>query len=110
HLPMAMRIATAAWADPAEVEAQYRYRAGTVWLGRLADEEQTPLGYIDDRHVTLVSGSRGGKGTSFMIPAAIEWPGSLVVLDPKGENATITAARRGGVRSMRKAWASACAF
>jgi type IV secretory pathway TraG/TraD family ATPase VirD4 len=93
---MAMRIATAAWADPAEVDEKYRYRNGTVWLGRSAIEDQVPLGYVDDRHVTLVSGSRGGKGTSFIIPAAIEWPGSLVVLDPKGENATITAARRGG--------------
>src|ERR1017187_3124363 len=92
---MTMRIATAAWADPAEVETRYRYKDGTVWLGRSASESEVPIGYRDDRHVTLVSGSRGGKGTSFIIPAALEWPGSLVLVDPKGENATITAARRG---------------
>src|SRR5215472_15250826 len=92
---MAMRIATAAWADPAEVEDKYSYRAGTVWLGRAGSATQAPLGYADDRHVTLCSGSRGGKGTSFIVPAAIQWPGSLVLLDPKGENATVTAARRG---------------
>ena len=90
-----MRIATAAWADPAEVETRYRYKDGTVWLGRSASESEAPIGYRDDRHVTLVSGSRGGKGTSFIIPAALEWPGSLVLVDPKGENATISAARRG---------------
>ena len=90
---MSMRIATAEWANPAEVEARYQYRAGTVWLGRSASENQVPLGYRDDRHVCLVSGSRGGKGTSFIIPSLLEWPGSAVLVDPKGENATITAAR-----------------
>ena len=92
---MTMRIATAEWANPAEVEERYRYSDGTVWLGRSASEHQVSIGYLDDRHVCLVSGSRGGKGTSFIIPSLIEWPGSAVLVDPKGENATVTAARRG---------------
>lgn len=92
---MTMRIATAEWANPAEVEERYRYSDGTVWLGRSASEHQVPLGFLDDRHVCLVSGSRGGKGTSFIIPSLIDWPGSAVLVDPKGENATVTAARRG---------------
>jgi type IV secretory pathway TraG/TraD family ATPase VirD4 len=92
---MTTRIATAEWANPAEVEERYRYNGGTVWLGRAASERQVPLGYLDDRHVCLVSGSRGGKGTSFIIPSLIDWPGSAVLVDPKGENATVTAARRG---------------
>jgi type IV secretory pathway TraG/TraD family ATPase VirD4 len=93
---MTMRIATAAWADPEEVEERYAYRDGTLWLGRSGSEERVPLGYLDDRHICLVGGSRGGKGTTSIIPALITWPGSCVILDPKGENATITAARRGG--------------
>jgi type IV secretory pathway TraG/TraD family ATPase VirD4 len=93
---MTMRIATAAWADPAEVEERYPYRDGTVWLGRSGSEGRMPLGYLDDRHVCLVGGSRGGKGTTSIIPALVTWPGSICVVDPKGENATITAARRGG--------------
>src|SRR5579863_277758 len=92
---MTMRIATAAWADPEEVEERYSYRDGTVWLGRSGSEGRMPLGYLDDRHVCLVGGSRGGKGTTSIIPALVTWPGSLCVVDPKGENATITAARRG---------------
>lgn len=90
-----MRIATAAWADPAEVEERYPYRDGTVWLGRSGSEGRMPLGYLDDRHVCLVGGSRGGKGTTSIVPALITWPGSICCVDPKGENATISASRRG---------------
>src|ERR1017187_1890133 len=91
---MTMRIATAEWANPDEVEERYLYRDGMIWLGR-SSEHQVPLGYMDDRHVCLVGGSRGVKGTTGIIPALLTWPGSVGVVDPKGENATSTAARRG---------------
>src|ERR1022692_4533072 len=92
---MSMQLATAAWADPALVEETYADRDGTIWLGRSASEHQVPVGYRDDRHVCLVSGSRGGKGTTSIIPTLLTWPGSICIVDPKGENATVTAARRG---------------
>ena len=92
---MSRPLATAKWADPALVEEKYLYRDGTVWLGRSASDKQSPLGYKDDRHVCLVSGTRGGKGASSMITNLCLWPGSVVVVDPKGENATVTAERRG---------------
>jgi type IV secretory pathway TraG/TraD family ATPase VirD4 len=50
---------------------------------------------VDDRHVCLVSGSRGGKGTAVIVPNLCFWAGSSIVVDPKGENATVTARRRG---------------
>src|ERR1700690_2331496 len=93
---MPERLATAEWADPALVEEKYLYRDGTVWLGRSPSEHPVPVGYTDDRHVCLVSGSRGGKGATSIVNNLILWPGSLCVVDPKGENATITASRRGG--------------
>jgi type IV secretory pathway TraG/TraD family ATPase VirD4 len=93
---MSTRIATAEWADPALVEEKYLYRDGTVWLGRSPSEHPVPVGYCDDRHVCVVSGSRGGKGTTSIVNNLILWPGSICVVDPKGENATVTAARRGG--------------
>ena len=68
---------------------------GLSGSARSGSEGRIPLGYVDDRHVCLVGGSRGGKGTTSIIPALITWPGSICVVDPKGENATITAARRG---------------
>lgn len=92
---MEERIATAEWADPALVEEKYLYSGGEVWLGRSATDPRVPLGFCDDRHVCLVSGSRGGKGTTSIINNLILWPGSICVVDPKGENATITASRRG---------------
>lgn len=35
-----------------------------------------------------------GKGVSSIIPNLLDYPGSIVVIDPKGENAAVTALRR----------------
>src|ERR1019366_887640 len=90
---MSDRLASAQWEAPQAVSRQYPYAEGKFWLGRAEDE--TPLGYCDDRHICLVSGTRGGQGTSVIVNGLCFWPGSAVVVDPKGENATVTAARRG---------------
>ena len=58
------------------------------------------IGSRDDRHVLTIAGSRAGKGISCITPNLILYPGSVVVIDPKGENARITAARRGGGSSV----------
>jgi type IV secretory pathway TraG/TraD family ATPase VirD4 len=92
---MTGRIATAEWADQTLVEKKYVCKAGDVWLGRSGSDRPVAIGYTDDRHVCVVSGSRGGKGATSIVNNLILWPGSLCVVDPKGENATITAARRG---------------
>lgn len=88
-------LATAAWADTTLVCQNFYYQPGEFWLGRAINNNSIPLGYMDDRHICLVSGSRGGKGTSIIINNLCVYPGSVVVIDPKGENATVTAARRG---------------
>lgn len=86
--------ASAHWADPATLE-QVGYRPGDTWFGYTLTAHRAPFGYSDDRHVVTIAGSRAGKGTSTIIPNLCEHPGSLICIDPKGENATITAARRG---------------
>ncbi|MEL7087084.1 MAG: type IV secretory system conjugative DNA transfer family protein, partial [Planctomycetota bacterium] len=91
---MSQALATAEWADPDSFAKQHAYAPGKFWLGR-SPVNGEPLGYADDRHVCLVSGSRSGKGTTSIVPNLCLWPGSVVVVDPKGENATVTAARRG---------------
>lgn len=54
-----------------------------------------PIGLNDDRHLITIAGSRSGKGTSAIIPNLCLYAGSVICLDPKGENAMITAERRG---------------
>lgn len=83
-------LGTAAWRVAAPA-----WRTGHIWLGR--DDRGTAVGHDDDRHVITIAGSRSGKGRSAIIPNLLLWPGSCVVTDPKGENATRTAA----IRSLR---------
>jgi Type IV secretory system Conjugative DNA transfer/WD domain, G-beta repeat len=54
---------------------------GQVWIGESFENNSAPLGYRDDRHVLLVSGTRGGKGTGLIIPNLCLWPGSSIVID-----------------------------
>jgi type IV secretory pathway TraG/TraD family ATPase VirD4 len=90
---MSDRLGTAQWEAQSVVSSRYPFTQGKFWLGRAEDD--TSIGYRDDRHICLVSGTRGGKGTSIIVNNLCFWPGSAVVVDPKGENATVTAARRG---------------
>jgi type IV secretion system protein VirD4 len=72
------------------------WHEGDILLG--LDTEGRKVGHRDDRHLITVAGSRAGKGRSVIIPNLSVWPGSCVVLDPKGENATATARIRAGRR------------
>jgi len=87
-------LATGKWADDAVLN-QLTYQKDRFWLGRAPTDVHFPMGYIDDRHICQVAGSRSGKGTTSIINNLCLWPGSVVVVDPKGENATVTARRRG---------------
>ncbi|HTV88820.1 MAG TPA: type IV secretory system conjugative DNA transfer family protein [Stellaceae bacterium] len=93
-------LGTARWLAPEAAAGRFAYEASLfrdrVWIGDGFDAAASPLGYGDDRHVCLASGSRGGKGVGVIVPNLCFWPGSCIVVDPKGENATVTARRRGG--------------
>lgn len=84
----------AAWCDPARLTAheKWRYGDGSVVVGRIGSHV---LGVRDDRHLMTVAGSRSGKGRSVIVPNMCLYPGSVIAIDPKGDLATITAARRG---------------
>ncbi len=45
----------------------------------------------DDRHIITMAGSRAGKGISRIIPNLLLWQDNAIIIDPKGENAAITA-------------------
>lgn len=61
----------------------------------VATPQEHALGYAGDRHLLTVAPTRSGKGVSAIIPNLLTYAGSAVVIDPKGENAMITATRRG---------------
>lgn len=69
-----------------------QFKTGDFFLGRSENGEL--VGLRDDRHVLITSGTRGGKGVSVIVPNLCMWPGSVVVIDPKGENAMVTVRRR----------------
>lgn len=52
------------------------------------------IGLNDDRHMLTVAGSRAGKGRSAIVPNLLSYGGSAVVIDPKAENAGLTALYR----------------
>jgi len=56
-----------------------------------------PVHYTGQRHLLTVAPTRAGKGVSTIIPNLLTYPGSAIIIDPKGENATITYDRRAAI-------------
>jgi type IV secretion system protein VirD4 len=88
--PMADRAPVNHWMRPSDV-LRMRYQPGQVVLGKLAG---SALGHLDDRPMVTIAGARAGKTTTVLEPNLYLYPGSMVVLDPKGELARKTAAVR----------------
>lgn len=87
---------SAAWASFREL-----YLAGTTSLsgfrvGATFDQRGAshPVSYVSDRHMLTIAPNCSGKGTTAIIPNLLTYEGSVVVIDPKGENAMITADQR----------------
>jgi type IV secretion system protein VirD4 len=85
-----------------ELASRFAWKPGGILLGRPLPEHRffglfshLWVGPPDDRHILTIAGSRGGKGTAALIPNLLVYPGSALVIDPKGELAQITATRRG---------------
>lgn len=68
------------------------YHRGDFWLGRTLRGK--PFGWNEDMNLLTCAGPGAGKGVSTVVPNLLEFPGSAVVVDPKGELATMTAAYR----------------
>jgi type IV secretion system protein VirD4 len=105
------RLPQARWADPEKLaqDARFQFTPEAPFLGvtgaqiaSLDSKTVDPLyaaggqavGVRDDRHMVLCAGSRAGKGRSVLIPTLLTYRGSVLTLDPKGELANITAAKR----------------
>ena len=48
------------------------------------------LGWAGDGHILTVAPTRAGKGVGLVIPNLLHYPGSVLVVDPKGENYAVT--------------------
>lgn len=53
-----------------------------------------PFGWFEDLNYLTCAGPRSGKGISTVVPNLLLYPGSALVVDPKGELAELTAAYR----------------
>lgn len=67
------------------------YKPGHIFLGRIDDKM---VGYADDRHIVTLAGTRSGKSACLLRPNLLLYPGSCLVIDPKGELARDTAKHR----------------
>lgn len=50
--------------------------------------------YTDNRHLCTFGPTRSGKGATVIMQALLQVPHSVVVIDPKGQNAAVTARHR----------------
>jgi type IV secretion system protein VirD4 len=78
------------WMPPHEL-AKYYFELGQIILGKLGERY---LGYLDDRPLVTIAGARAGKTSTVLEPNLYLYPGSMLVLDPKGELSTTAAVRR----------------
>ncbi|HRA87726.1 MAG TPA: type IV secretory system conjugative DNA transfer family protein [Planctomycetaceae bacterium] len=60
----------------------------------ISESDSCPLTYEGDSHLMTFAPTGSGKGRGMVIPTLLSYPGSVVVIDPKGENYAVTARRR----------------
>ena len=75
------------WAGLEEIAA-LKWKPGDIVLGKFNGER---LGFMDDKPMVTVASARSGKSSTVIIPTLLTYPGSALVLDPKGELAAETA-------------------
>ena len=66
--------------------------AGLI-LGRIGSTDEL-IRFDKDGHVLTFAPTGAGKGVSAVMPNLLDYRGSVVVIDPKGESAFVTARRR----------------
>ncbi|WP_207471922.1 type IV secretory system conjugative DNA transfer family protein [Paracoccus fontiphilus] len=72
--------------------SRYPYEPGGFFLG--LDDQGREVGIRSERHLITVAGAGSGKGAALIVPNLQRWPGACVIIDPKGENASVTAQDR----------------
>ncbi len=78
------------WMSPHDL-VQHTYVPGQIILGKFAGRY---LGHLDVRPQVTIAGARAGKTSTVLEPNLYLYPGSMLVLDPKGELSRTAAIRR----------------
>ena len=87
----------AGWMDPRDIAHMARNKTGlplALHKGKLLRYQKADEKLWRGGHHLVVSGTRGGKGVSAVIPAILDHQGPVVVLDIKGENFAVTRRHR----------------
>lgn len=83
------------WADAKHMQERGFFKSGGLMLGEAHDgQSMSRFAYHGDKHALTIAPTRAGKGVSHIVPNLLSHKGSVVVIDPKGENALITAKAR----------------
>lgn len=53
-----------------------------------------PILHVGGGHLMTIAPTGGGKGVGCIVPSLLRYAGPVIVIDPKGENYAVTAARR----------------
>lgn len=87
---------SAHWASPKELAANGFGTRGRLLLGYglLPTGGTFPITYNGAKHGLTSAPTRSGKAVSSAVPAMLCHPGPIVVVDPKGEHAMVTARYR----------------
>ena len=83
-----------------EIARARLYKAGghSILLGR---HRGRLLAFNGDLHPFLAAATGTGKGVGFVVPNLLHWAGSVICLDIKGENYSLTSGYRGRVLGQR---------
>lgn len=91
---------TASWAPYQTKPASANAVAQGVSFGKssapglLRDAPGAPITSMPEAHTLIIGRTRAGKGTRVVVPTLLRYGSSMLIVDPKGENAAITARTR----------------
>lgn len=98
--PVSDNYGTAKWALYQGTETNSATLSRGVFFGKYSLPEYSaeapthPITSKPETHTLIVARTRSGKGTRVIIPTLLRYRDSMLVIDPKGENAAVTARTR----------------
>jgi len=88
-------LGSAQWASIAHLLEKGLFGRDGIILGQMQDGDgKLDLAYKGLRHLFTFAPTRSGKGVAHIVTNLLNYMGSVLVIDPKGENLTITGKAR----------------